>query len=170
MYKTILLALGLIVYSVNSLASEIITIGASVAPHAQMLKFIKPILAKQGYDLQITEFSDYVTPNLAVSQKSLDANFFQHQPYLDQFNKDHGTNLVNLVTVHLEPMGVFVNKTTEAKFAQSKQASSLTNGANIGVPSDPTNEGRALNILQENGIIVLKNSIKYPTKKDIIKN
>ncbi len=169
--KKILLTLGISVFSLaNVFANETITIGASPVPHAEMLKFIKPALAKQGYDLKITEFSDYITPNLAVSQKQLDANFFQHLPYLEQYNKDHGTNLVSLVKVHLEPMGVYANKTTEAKFITSKKAVDIVKGSKIGVPNDPTNEGRALNILQSNGFIKLKSGVAYPTKKDVVAN
>ncbi len=169
--KKILLTLGISVFSLaNVFANETITIGASPVPHAEMLKFIKPALAKQGYDLKITEFSDYITPNLAVSQKQLDANFFQHLPYLEQYNKDYGTNLVSLVKVHLEPMGVYANKTTEAKFITSKKAVDIVKGSKIGVPNDPTNEGRALNILQSNGFIKLKSGVAYPTKKDVVAN
>lgn len=168
--KKIILTLSLTVSSFTVFANETITIGASPVPHAEMLKFVKPTLAKQGYDLKITEFSDYITPNLAVTQKQLDANFFQHQPYLTQYNKDHKTNLVALVKVHLEPMGVYANKTSEAKFVQSKKASDILKGSKIGVPNDPTNEGRALNILQANGVIKIKAGIVYPTKKDIVGN
>lgn len=168
--KKIILTLNLTVSSFTVFANETITIGASPVPHAEMLKFVKPTLAKQGYDLKITEFSDYITPNLAVTQKQLDANFFQHQPYLTQYNKDHKTNLVALVKVHLEPMGVYANKTSEAKFVQSKKASDILTGSKIGVPNDPTNEGRALNILQANGVIKIKAGVVYPTKKDIIGN
>lgn len=169
--KKILLTLGITACSLaNVMANETITIGASPVPHAEMLKFVKPALAKQGYDLKITEFSDYITPNLAVTQKQLDANFFQHQPYLDQYNKDHGTNLVALVKVHLEPMGIYANKTTEAKFITSKKATDIVKGSKIGVPNDPTNEGRALNILQANGFIKVKAGVAYPTKKDVTAN
>lgn len=168
--KKIILTLSLTVSSFTVFANETITIGASPVPHAEMLKFVKPTLAKQGYDLKITEFSDYITPNLAVTQKQLDANFFQHQPYLTQYNKDHKTNLVALVKVHLEPMGIYANKTSEAKFVQSKKASDILKGSKIGVPNDPTNEGRALNILQANGVIKIKAGIVYPTKKDIVGN
>lgn len=168
--KKIILSLGLTSCTFGVFANEIITIGASPVPHAEMLKFVKPALAKQGYDLKITEFSDYITPNLAVTQKQLDANFFQHQPYLTQYNQDHKTNLVALVKVHLEPMGVYANKTSEAKFVQSKKANDILKGSKIGVPNDPTNEGRALNILQANGVIKIKAGVVYPTKKDIIGN
>lgn len=170
MYKNLLLTLGLALGTITGFASETITIGASPNPHAKMLNFIKPALEKEGYTLKVTEFSDYVTPNLAVIQKQLDANFFQHQPYLDQFNKDHHSDLVSLVKVHLEPMGVFANKKKEKDFAKTKQASSIAKGAKIGVPNDPTNEGRALNILQENGVLTLTAGVNYPTKKDIVTN
>lgn len=168
--KKYLLALGLVGGLATAYATETITIGASPVPHAEMLKFVKPTLAKQGYDLKITEFSDYITPNLAVTQKQLDANFFQHQPYLDQYNKDHKTNLVALVKVHLEPMGVYGNPTSEAKLIKSKKAVDTLKGSKVGVPNDPTNEGRALNILQANGIIKIKAGVAYPTKKDIAAN
>lgn len=168
--KKITIALSFTGCLSTAFANETITIGASPVPHAEMLKFVKPTLAKQGYDLKITEFSDYITPNLAVTQKQLDANFFQHQPYLTEYNKDHKTNLVALVKVHLEPMGVYANKTSEAKFIQSKKANDILKGSKIGVPNDPTNEGRALNILQANGIVKIKAGVAYPTKKDIIGN
>lgn len=168
--KKITIALSFTGCLSTAFANETITIGASPVPHAEMLKFVKPTLAKQGYDLKITEFSDYITPNLAVTQKQLDANFFQHQPYLTEYNKDHKTNLVALVKVHLEPMGVYANKTSEAKFTQSKKANDILKGSKIGVPNDPTNEGRALNILQANGIVKIKAGVVYPTKKDIIGN
>ncbi len=168
--KKITIALSFTGCLSTAFANETITIGASPVPHAEMLKFVKPTLAKQGYDLKITEFSDYITPNLAVTQKQLDANFFQHQPYLTEYNKDHKTNLVALVKVHLEPMGVYANKTSEAKFIQSKKANDILKGSKIGVPNDPTNEGRALNILQANGIVKIKAGVVYPTKKDIIGN
>lgn len=153
----------------NAIADETITIGASSVPHAQMLRFIAPQLAKQGYILKVTEFSDYITPNIAVIQKQLDANFFQSKPYFIQYNKDHGSNLVDLVDVHLEPMGAYANQ-SENKFIKSKKASDLIKNSKIAVPNDPTNEGRALAILQDNGIIKVKPDVALPTKKDIISN
>ncbi len=168
--KKILLTLSLTAVIGSVFANQTITVGASPVPHAEMLKYVKPALAKEGYDLKIVEFSDYITPNLALTQKQLDANFFQHKPYLDQYNKDHKTNLVPLVAVHLEPMGVYADKQSEAKFMQSKKAADISSGAKIGVPNDPTNEGRALNILQTNGVIKIKAGVAYPTKSDIIAN
>lgn len=168
--KKIFLLLSALSSITIAYANETITIGATAVPHAEMLKEVKPVLAKQGYDLKITEFSDYVTPNIAVSQKQLDANFFQHQPYLDQFNQDHKTNLAALVKIHLEPMGVYANPQTEANLIKSKKAIDTLKNSKVGVPNDPTNEGRALNILQANGFIKIKSGVAYPTKKDIIGN
>lgn len=157
-------------FSVAAFANETITVGATPVPQSDLLKCAKPVLAKQGYDLKITEFSDYVTPNLALSQKQLDANFFQHKPYLDQYNKDHKTDLIALVKVHIEPMGIYANPKTEANLIKSKKAADTLKGSKVGVPNDPTNEGRALNLLQANGIIKIKPGVAYPTKKDIAEN
>ncbi|MBP7846990.1 MAG: methionine ABC transporter substrate-binding protein [Burkholderiales bacterium] len=165
-----LLILILVGFSTAVFANETITIGASPVPQSEMLKFIKPLLAKQGYNLKIVEFSDYVTPNLALSQKQLDANFFQHQPYLAQYNHDHATNLVALTEVFIAPMGIYANKQSEKSFIQTKKISQIIKGSKIGVPNDPTNEGRALIILQANGLIKLKANVAYPTKKDILAN
>ena len=168
--KKLLLSLGLVATVGSVFANQTITVGASPVPHAEMLKFVAPTLAKEGYTLKVIEFSDYITPNLSLTQKQLDANFFQHKPYLDQYNKDHGTNLVVLTAVHLEPMGVFADSKTEAKFIKSKKGTDITKNAKIGVPNDPTNEGRALNILQANGVLKIKAGVAYPTKKDIVAN
>ena len=168
--KKILLALGFSALSAVALANETITIAASPIPHAELLKFITPALVKQGINLKITEFSDYVTPNLAVYQKQLDANFFQHQPYLTQFNHDRKTNLVALVKVQIEPMGIYADSISEASFIKSKLAKDVLKGSKIGVPNDPTNEGRALNLLQQSALLKIKPGVSYPTKKDIIGN
>lgn len=170
MRKKILLLLTMIGLTGTALANETITIGASPIPQSEMLHFVKPLLARQGIDLKILEFSDYITPNLALSQKQLDANFFQHQPYLNQYNKDHKTQLVSLVKVFIAPMGIYANKKIEAKFIASHKVGDIKPGSKIGVPNDPTNEGRALLILETNGIIKLNSGIAYPTKKDIIAN
>lgn len=155
----------------SSFADETITIGASPVPHAEILKQIKPILAKEGVNLDIKEFTDYVTPNLVVSQKQMDANFFQHRPYLVEFNKEHGTNLVELVGVEVEPMGLYVGSNPKFKnFATKKKAKDLAMGGIIGIPNDTTNEGRALLLLQQNGLIKIKSGVIYPTKNDITSN
>lgn len=157
--------------SASTFADETIVIAASPVPHAEILKQIKPVLKAQGIDLQIKEFNDYVQPNLLVQQKQLDANFFQHRPYLAQFNKEHGTTLVELVGVQIEPMGLYASKNPKLKdFIASKDASKLPKGAIVGVPNDTTNEGRALLLLQANGVIKITPGVAYPTKKDISSN
>lgn len=155
----------------SAFADEVIIIGASSVPHAEILKQVRPQLKARGIDLQIKEFNDYVQPNLLTQQKQLDANFFQHRPYLAQFNKEHGTNLVELVGVQLEPMGLYASKNPNlAEFVATKNVAKLPKGLMLGVPNDTTNEGRALLLLQTNGIIKIKDGVKYPTRKDITAN
>ncbi|GAB7186124.1 MetQ/NlpA family ABC transporter substrate-binding protein [Kitasatospora sp. Ki12] len=122
---------------------------ASPTPHGQILKFVKDNLAdKAGLKLDIKEVTDYVTPNTAVQDGSADANYFQHVPYLEDFNKKRGTDIVSVETVHLEPLGVYSKKV--------KSITDLPDGATIGLPNDATNEGRALKLLADNKLITLK--------------
>lgn len=169
-----LIKLGLLTFGIltNSiLAAEVITIAASPVPQAEILNQVKPILKKEGIELKIREFDDYVQPNLLVQQGQLDANFFQHRPYLAQFNEEHGTDLVELAGVHIEPMGIYASSNPKlAAFVASKQLSKLPKGLIVGVPNDTTNEGRALLLLQQHGLIKIKPHITYPTKKDILAN
>lgn len=152
-------------------ADEVITIAASPVPHAEILKQVKPILKKEGVDLQIKEFNDYVLPNLVVQQNKIDANFFQHRPYLAQFNKDKGTNLVELVGVEIEPMAVYTIADPRLKaFVKSKNTVNLPKGLKVALPNDTTNEGRAFLLLQKNGLIKIKQGVTYPTKSDIVAN
>jgi len=123
-------------------------VGATPVPHAEILNVVKPILAKEGIDLQIIEFTDYVRPNLALSDRELDANFFQHIPYLETFSSERRLNLTWVAKVHVEPMGVYSRKVKDLK--------SLKNGALIGIPNDPTNGGRALLLIEKAGLITLK--------------
>ena len=132
-------------------AAETLKIGASPVPHADILKVVQPELAKKGIDLKIIEFSDYVQPNLALSDKDLDANFFQHLPYLDAFSKDHRLNLVSAGAVHIEPMGVYSKKV--------KNLADLKKGASVAIPNDPTNGGRALQVLAAAGLIKMKDGV-----------
>ncbi len=126
-----------------------LVVAASPTPHAQILKFVQDNLAaKAGLKLDIKEVSDYVTPNTSVQDGSADANYFQHQPYLDDFNKKNGTDIVSVEAVHLEPLGVYSKKV--------KSVAELKDGAQVAVPSDATNEGRALKLLADNGVITLK--------------
>ena len=125
-----------------------ISIGASPTPHAEILAVAKDILAKEGYDLEIVEYTDYVQPNLALQDGELDANYFQHQPYLDDFNKENNTDIVSLAAIHYEPLGIYPGKT--------KTLAELKDGAQVAVPNDTTNEARALLLLEANGLIKLK--------------
>lgn len=122
-------------------------IGATPVPHAEILNFIKPILAKQHIKLNIIEFTDYIQPNEALSSKDIDANFFQHIPYLTKFASDRHLSIKPFIAVHIEPMGIY-SKTF-------KNLNDLKEGAKIGIPNDPTNGGRALMLLSQKGLIVL---------------
>lgn len=140
-----------------------IKVGASPTPHAEILAAVKPILAEQGINLEIVEFSDYVLPNNAVESGDIDANYFQHKPYLDNFNKENGTDIVSIGAIHYEPLGVYTGK--------SKSFDELKDGAQIAVPNDPTNEARALLLLETNGLIKLKDGVGVnATKQDIAEN
>ena len=140
-----------------------IVIGASPSPHADILKVAKKELKKEGYELEIKEYSDYVQPNTALESGDLDANYFQHKPYLDDFNKQKKTHLVSAGTIHYEPFGIFPGKTKTLK--------DLKKGATVAVPNDTTNEARALLLLQDQGLIKLKDGAGLTaTKKDIVEN
>lgn len=133
----------------TSAADQPLVVAASPTPHARILDFIKDHLAaKAGLKLEVKQVTDYVTPNTAVQDGSADANFFQHQPYLDDFNKQHGTDIVSVETVHLEPLGLYSKKV--------KQVAELPAGATVAVPNDATNEGRALKLLADNHVITLR--------------
>lgn len=138
-------------------------VGASPTPHAEILAVVKELLAEQGIQLEVVEFTDYIQPNLAVEEGEIDANYFQHITYMNNFNAENGTHLVSVADVHYEPFGIYAGKT--ASLAE------LQDGATIGVPSDPTNGGRALLLLQEQGLITLKEGVGLePTKLDIAEN
>ncbi len=139
-----------------------IVVGASANPHSEILNnAVKPTLEKEGYKLDVKVFNDYVLPNKGLSEKSLDANFFQHVPYLEEYNKKNDTDLEYTVKVHLEPMGIYSDKI--------KNLSELKEGALIAVPNDPTNESRALQLLAKEGIIKVADK-KLLTKNDITEN
>ncbi len=138
-------------------------VGASPEPHAKMLELVKEDLKSEGIDLEIVEFSDYVLPNLTLADKEIDANFFQHLPYLESFNKDNKTDLVSLGSVHIEPMGVYSEKI--------KAIDELTDGASESIPNDATNGARALLLLEKNGLIKLDKDAGFnATEKDIVEN
>ena len=125
-----------------------IVVGASTTPHAEILAVVKEILAEQGYELVVKEFTDYIQPNLTLQSKDLDANYFQHQPYLDNFNTENKTDLVSIASIHYEPFGIYAGKT--------KSLDTLADGAQVAVPNDTTNEARALLLLEAQGLIKLK--------------
>lgn len=149
----------------SSSAAELktIKIGASPTPHADILKKANELLKAKGYQLNIQEFNDYVQPNLALENKELDANYFQHITYLNDFNKEKGTHLVSAGDIHYEPFGIYAGKT--------KALADLKDGATIAVPNDTTNEARALLLLQDQGLIKLKKDAGITaTKNDITEN
>jgi D-methionine transport system substrate-binding protein len=145
-------------------ATDKLTVAASPVPHAQILDYIRDNLAaKAGLNLEVKEFSDYTQQNPAVQDGSVDANFFQHQPYLDDFNKSKGTDIVSVVKVHLEPLGLYSHK--------AKSLDALKDGATIALPNDATNEGRALKLLADNGLITLKDGAgTKATESDVAAN
>ena len=134
--------------SSSDASSTVIRVGASPSPHAEILEFAKDQLAAKGYELVIVEFTDYVMPNVALYEGDLDANFFQHTPYLDNYNEQNGTDLVSACKVHFEPMGLYSEILTSV--------SDVAEGSKVGVPNDPTNEARALNLLEAQGLIKLR--------------
>ncbi|MDQ0115030.1 MetQ/NlpA family ABC transporter substrate-binding protein [Paenibacillus harenae] len=126
-------------------------VGASPVPHAKILEVVKPLLAEEGIELDIIEFNDYVQPNTQLYEKQIDANFFQHTPYLEQFNKDKGYDLVNAGAVHIEPFGAYSKKI--------KKIDELKDGGKVVIPNDPSNGGRALALMATNGLIKLKEGV-----------
>lgn len=141
----------------NADTSKALVVAASPTPHADILGFVKKNLAaKAGLKLEVKEFTDYVLPNTATETGQVDANFFQHQPYLDDFNKKNNTHLVSVGTVHLEPLGLYSKKV--------KDLGDIKSGQTIAVPNDTTNEGRALQLLAENGLITLKDGVGTSAK------
>lgn len=142
---------------------EVIKIGATPNPHARILENIKDDLRSDGIDLEIIEFSDYVLPNLSLDDGSIDANFHQHQPYLDKMVEDKKLKIESIAKVHIEPIGFYSKK--------YKSIDSIENGATIAIPNDPSNGGRALILLHNNGIVKLKDSNNlYATELDIVEN
>jgi D-methionine transport system substrate-binding protein len=147
----------------GSAAAKTLKVGATPVPHAELLNLVKADLAAQGITLQIVEFTDYVTPNIALAEKQLDANFFQHLPYLETFAGERKLALESVVAVHVEPLGLYSKK--------YKSLKDLPKGATIALPNDPTNEGRALILLQARGLITLKpNAGLKATIRDIATN
>lgn len=138
----------------------VLRVGASVTPHAEILAQVQDTLAEQGIKLEIVEYTDYVQPNLAVEDGSLDANYFQHKPYMDTFNENYSTHLVSVAKIHYEPFGIYAGKTSSLD--------ELADGATIAVPNDGSNETRALLLLQQEGLITLKDGIDASSNATIL--
>ena len=149
--------------STGSTDSKVIKVAASATPHAEILEEAKPLLEKEGYDLEVTVFDDYVQPNEVVDSGDFDANYFQHAPYMEQFNKEKGTKLVDAGDIHYEPFGIYPGT--------KKSLDEIADGDEIAVPNDTTNEARALLLLQDNSIIKLKDGAGLTaTVNDIAEN
>ena len=160
--KRLLLSLAMVLaLAAPSFAAEDIVVGVTPFPHKDIMLAAKPLLAKEGYNLVIKEFTDYVQPNMALASKQLFANFFQHEPYLDNMNKEKKLDLVSIGKVHIEPLGVYSKKI--------KKLADLKKGNSISVPNDPTNEARAQRLLEANGVIAIKPGALV-TVADITKN
>ena len=133
--------------------SKTIKVGASVTPHAEILAVAKEILAEEGYTLEIVEYNDYILPNTATESGELDANYFQHQPYLTNFNAENGTHLVSVAAIHYEPFGIYAGRTASL--------ADLPDGGSVAIPNDGTNEARALMLLEAQGLITLKADVGF---------
>ncbi|ANI17589.1 methionine ABC transporter substrate-binding protein [Pseudomonas citronellolis] len=163
MKKLLLITALAAAFSASVNANEKLVVAATPVPHAEILELIKPTLAKEGVDLEIKVFTDYVQPNVQVAEKRLDANYFQTKPYLDNFNKGKGTDLVTVTGVHVEPFGGYSKK--------YKSLAELPDGATVALPNEGSNSGRALLLLQKAGIIQLKDPHNaLATPKDIAEN
>ncbi len=159
---TIALALVLVAALGTASAATKLVIGASSTPHAEILEAAKPLLAEKDIDLEIVIFDDYVQPNLQLDAGDLDANYFQHLPYLEDFCAEKGTKLVSAGAVHYEPMGIYAGK--------SADLNAIPKGATIAVPNDTTNEARALKLLAAQGIITIDETVDNPTALDVKEN
>lgn len=162
-FKKTLVALAAVATFSSAAFAEKLSVAATPVPHAEILEFVKPKLAEQGVELDVKVFTDYVQPNVQVDQKRMDANFFQHQPYLDEFNDGRGTNLVSVIGVHVEPFGAYSSRIDSLD--------ELKDGDTVAIPNDPTNGGRALLLLQKAGLITLEDNSKITaTPRDIAEN
>jgi D-methionine transport system substrate-binding protein len=166
MKKSIIFAAGffaLIASGCSKKSNAVLTVGATPEPHAAILNLIAPDLEKEGVTLKVVEFTDYVTPNEAVENGQIDANYFQHKPYMDTFNKEKGYHLVSVVGVHVEPLALYSRKYQKAEDIPAKST--------IAIPNDPTNEGRALLLLQSAGYIKLDDKAGLTAvPSDVIEN
>jgi len=140
-----------------------ISVGAVPVPHGEILTFVQETFGEsRGIEIEIVEFTDYVQPNVALDEGEIDANFFQHQPYLDEFNEQRGTSLVSVVPVHIEPLGIYSN--------DIESLDDIEDGAQIAIPNDVTNAGRALKLLEANGLLTMDEDVDNPSVRDITDN
>lgn len=147
----------------STLANTHLVVAASPVPHAEILEQVKPILKKQGIDLEVKVFTDYVLPNLATQEGKVDANFFQHLPYLEAFNKERKTEIVSVGAVHIEPFAIYSSK--------HKNLKNIKKGATVAIPNDPSNRGRAFILLANNNLVTLKDKNDLlSTQRSITKN
>lgn len=159
--KFVLIAIFVLCTAVSSFAAEDVVIGVTPFPHADLMKVAKPLMEKDGFNLIIKEFTDYVQPNTALAEKQLFANFFQHIPYLENMNRERNLGLLWIAKIHIEPLGLYSEKINSLD--------DLKAGDMIAVPNDPTNEARALRLLENNGLITLKPG-ELVTVRDILEN
>jgi len=159
-----LLAGAALAVSLGAHAADKLVIAATPLPHAEILEHVKPILAKEGVDLQVKVFTDYVQPAAQTNEKQVDSNFFAHQPYIDEFKKAHKNDIeVTVAKVHVEPFAGYSQK--------YKKLADIPNGATVALPNDPSNSGRALLLLARNGLIKLKDPSNISaTQRDIVEN
>jgi D-methionine transport system substrate-binding protein len=163
MKRTILLPLLLVLAAGPVLGADVLTVAATAVPHAEILDFVKPALQAEGVDLEVKVFTDYVQPNVQVAEKHLDANYFEHLPFLEEFNKNRHASLVPVVAVHLEPFGAYS--------AKHKTVEQLPDNATVAIPNDPSNSGRALQLLAKAGLIRLRDpQILLATLRDLTDN
>ena len=148
--------------STGSTDTQVIKVAASATPHAEILEEAKPLLAKEGYDLQVTVFDDYVQPNNVVESGEFDANYVEHKPYMEQFNKENGTHIVDAGDIHYEPFGIYGGTKTKLE--------DVAEGDTIAIPNDTTNEARALLLLQDNGLLTLKDGASLTATINDIKD
>ena len=161
--KKIIAFAGIALFASSVFAQKVVKVGATPEPHAAILNLVKEDLKAKGIDLQVVEFTDYVTPNDAVESGDIDANYMQHLPYMESTNKEKGYHLVNAAGIHVEPFALYSSKI--------KKIGDLKKKATIAIPNDPTNEGRALLLLQEAGLITLRDGAGITaTPLDIKKN
>ena len=161
--RVLAIVVAIYAFMFHALFAKELKVGANPLPHAKILEFVAPMLKAKGIDLKIVVFNDYILPNVALNDKSLDANFMQHVPYMEKTNKDKGYHLVSVGAVHVEPLSMYSKKL--------KSINDLKNGATIAIPSDPSNLARSLILLHNNNIITLKDSKNLSsTMRDIRKN